>query len=194
MTIAVRETAYSPNDLLSLTDGERFELINGRLVERNMGMESVGIATQIIGLLWLFLRDNPSGHLFNAEASYACFPEDPNHARRPDGSFIRFGRLPREQRPKGHCPIPPDLAIEVVSPNDTAEAVSTKVAEFQSVGVPLIWVVYPASRRVLVHRLRSSPDQRISELTDADTISGEDVLPGFSCAIAEFFRTPSPPT
>lgn len=192
MSITIGEQIYTPDDLLRMPDGERFELVHGKLVERHMGTEAVGFASRIFGLIWMFLLDHPLGHLLMSEAGYACFPDDPNHTRRPDTSFIRFGRLSNEKLPKGHCPIPPDLAIEVVSPNDAAEEVTSKVADFQSVGVPLIWVVYPASRRVLVHRLRSSPHERISELTDADTITGEDVLPGFSCPVAEFFRIPMP--
>jgi Uma2 family endonuclease len=84
------------------------------------------------------------------------------------------------------------LVVEVVSPNDTAEEVSEKVADFQSVGVPLIWVFYPSTRRVLIHRLATDPAGRVSELTETDLISGEGVLEGFSCDVAEFFRLPTP--
>jgi len=193
MTTVAHERIYTPDDLLRLPDGDQFELVHGRLVERDMGLEAVAITAQILGLLWLFLRDNRIGHLFRSEASYACFPDDPNHARRPDVSVICFGRLAGERLPRGHCPIAPDLAVEVVSPNDAAEEISTKISELQAVGVRLIWVVYPTTRRVLVHRLRPSPEARIAELTEADTIGGEDVLPGFSCAVAEFFRGCIPP-
>jgi Uma2 family endonuclease len=194
MTLVLEEAIHTPDDLLRMPDGDRYELVHGKLVEREMGTKSNWLATQITGLIWAFLRGKLQGYVFNAETSYACFHDEPNHMRRPDVSFIRFGRLPGEKLPEGHCPIPPDLAVEVVSPHDAAEDVSAKVAEFQSVGVPLIWVVYPGTRRVIVHRLPSNPAGRISELTETDTIQGEDVLPGFSCSVAEFFRIPSPQT
>ena len=63
-----------------------------------------------------------------------------------------------------------------------------KVAEYRAAGVPLVWVVWPQSRTVMVYRPLSSPLGRTSLLTDGDAISGEDVLPGFSCAVKEFFE------
>jgi len=48
-------------------------------------------------------------------------------------------------------------------------------------------VVYPPVRKVRIHRPPSSPRGGVSELTDAETISGEEVLPGFSSSVAEFF-------
>jgi Uma2 family endonuclease len=77
--------------------------------------------------------------------------------------------------------------VEVVSPGDEAYHLDEKVAEYLAAGVPLVWVVWPESRTVLVYRQPSSPLGTASRLTAADTISGEDVLPGFSCGVKEFF-------
>ena len=51
---------------------------------------------------------------------YQCFPHDPGLVRKPDVSFVRYGRFPGGVLPEGWAKIPPDLAVEVVSPNDTA--------------------------------------------------------------------------
>lgn len=187
-----RPSIQTADDLLTLADADRYELLHGKLVEREMGAEANWVAMQILFLLRLFLEKRPLGYIFGSEASYACFPNDPRHAPRPDVSFVRFGRLADEKLPKGFFKIPPDLVVEVVSPNDVAEDISEKVADFQSVGVPLIWVVYPGTRRVLIHRLADNPLGRASELTESDTISGEHVLPGFECPVSEFFRLPRP--
>ena len=187
-----RPTIQSADDLLTLPDAGRYELLHGRLVEKDMGAEANWVAARILFLLCLFLDSHPRGYVVGSDASYACFADDPLHAPRPDVSFIRFGRLAEEKLPKGHFKIAPDLVVEVVSPNDGAEEVSEKVADFQSVGVPLIWVVHPGTRRVLIHRLAGDPLGRASELTEADTITGENILPGFSSPVSEFFRLPRP--
>ena len=181
------QKVFTPEDLLAMPDAVSYELVDGNLVERNMGMESSEIAARILGLLSAFLRGHPGGHVFGADAGYQCFRDAPRMVRKPDLSFIRAGRLAGEKSPKGHCMIPPDLAVEVVSPNDFADEVEEKVAEYLGAGVPLVWVVYPPTQTVRVHRPRSSPLGSVSDLADADSITGEDVLPGFSCPVREFF-------
>ncbi|HWE97492.1 MAG TPA: Uma2 family endonuclease [Tepidisphaeraceae bacterium] len=185
LTIAAPVT---PQDLLHLPDAVRFELVDGKLVERKMGMESSEIAARIVGLLMLFLRDHAVGRLYGADASYQCFVGSPDKVRKPDVSFIRSGRLPGDRSPKGHCPIPPDLAVEVISPGDLAYEVEEKVAEYLAAGVPLVWVVTPPTRRVRVYRTQPQPRGSVIELALGDAISGEDVLPGFSCPVAHFFE------
>ena len=151
-----------------------------------MGMESSEIAVRIIALISFFMRTHPVGHLFGSDASYRCFT-DVNRIRRADVSFIRSGRLSGERAPKGHCPIAPDLAIEVVSPGDLYYEVEDKVQEYLAAGVLLVWVVNPPTKTVHVYRPRSSHLGATSVVTASDTISGEDVLPGFSCPVSEIF-------
>ena len=134
MTTLVAERKYTADELLALPDADRYELLHGRLVERDMGTKSSWLATQVTIAIGPFLQDHPLGYLLDAQTSYACFPDDPGHAPRPDVSFIRFGRLPNEEVPEGNCRIPPDLMVEVVSPNDNAEELSDKIVEFQAVG------------------------------------------------------------
>lgn len=188
MTTIPTAAAITPEDLLALPDGVRFELVDGRLVERHMGMESSWIAARIIALLSGFTAGRRLGLLFGADAGYQCFPDDPSRVRKPDVSFIRAGRLPGDRPPAGHCPVPPDLAVEVISPNDLAYEVEEKVAEYLAAGVPRVWVVHPPTRTVRIHRPRSSPLGPVAGLTDADTITGEDIVPGFTCPVKEFFE------
>jgi len=193
MTTTIEDRSYTADEFLSLPDADRFELLHGKLVERNVGFEADWIAARVLFLIEFFLQQRPLGYAVGAQATYACFPDDPRHAPRPDVSFVRFGRFPDDKLPKGYSRIRPDLVVEVVSPNDSADELSEKIADFQSVGVPLIWVVYPSTRRVLIHRLPTDPAGRVSELAESDTLSGESVLPGFSCPVAEIFRIPTPP-
>lgn len=177
----------TPEEFLIMPDAVNYELVDGNLVERNMGMESSKIAARILVLLGIFMENCNLGHLFTTDASYQCFPDDPSKVRRPDVSFIQFGRLPGERVPRGHCRIAPDLAVEVISPGDLADDVEEKVAQYIRAGIRLIWIVYPSTRTVRVHRPRSSPLGPVSELSEGEAIEGEDVVPGFSCPIAKFF-------
>ncbi|HZK80165.1 MAG TPA: Uma2 family endonuclease [Humisphaera sp.] len=180
--------SLTPEELLSLPDAVGFELVDGKLVERHMGMESSAIAGNIYLSLGNFVKEHRLGHTFPADASYHCFPDGPIDVRKPDVSFIRIGRLPGERIPKGHCPIPPDLAVEVVSPNDSAYELEEKIEQYLSVNIPLIWVVYPPSRIVRIFRPGASPLGDSFALKAGDTITGEGVIPGFSCPVAAFFE------
>ena len=188
MATATSRPPVTPEALLSLPDAVRYELVDGNLVRRNMGSESSLIALQIAYILGTFLRIYRLGLLFGSDSSYQCFADAPKKVRRADVGFVRFDRLPGGKAPKSHCRVAPDLAIEVVSPNDTAEEVDEKVVEWLDAGVLLVWVVSPGTRKVRVHRPRPAALGPISLLTEDETIGGEDVLPGFSCLVREFFE------
>ena len=92
------------------------------------------------------------GWVAGADASYQCFPAAARQVRKPDASFIRIDRLPAGEEPEGHCPIAPDLAVEVVSPNDLYSEVEEKVDDYLAAGVRLVWVIDPPTRTAHVHR------------------------------------------
>jgi Uma2 family endonuclease len=188
MTVVNPTNFYTPEDLLRLEDAVRYELVDGKLVERNMGMESSKVAGTILAMIWAFARPRKLGHMFNAENSYQCFRDDSSKVRKPDVSFIRTGRLTDEKVPKGHCPIPPDLAVEVVSPNDLFYDVEEKVQEYLTAGVPLVWLVNPDTRSVHIYRPASSERGNVSLLGPGDTLTGEEILPGFTCNVADLFE------
>jgi Uma2 family endonuclease len=101
--------------------------------------------------------------------------------RKPDVSVVLRQRFPNEEIPSGDIAIFPDLAVEVVSPNDMYEEVERKVNEYLGAGVRIVWVVSPEAQTVLVRR----PNKACTALDVTDTLSGEDVLPGFACPVAE---------
>lgn len=187
LTEASLTKIYTPDELAIMPDGESFELVDGHLVERKMGNESSLIGGRIYGLLFVFLSAHRLGKLFPADAGFQCFADDRDRVRKPDVSFIRAGRLPGDRPAKGFDRIAPDLVVEVVSPGDTAEEVREKVQEYLVAGVRLVWVVYPSTRTVAVHRPRSSTAGSASDLSGDDVITGEEVLPGFTCPVREFF-------
>jgi Uma2 family endonuclease len=190
MSTAVTTTVrLTPEDLLAMPDEKSYELVGGQLVERKMGLESSWVGGRLLARLDRFCEEHGLGWVFNADNGYDCFPHDPGLVRRPDVSFIRFGRLPGEVLPKGWAKIPPDLAVEVISPNDTAYELDEKLEDYRKAGVPLVWVINPKSRTVRVHRR----DGSIGTLHEEGELSGEDVVLGFHCPLREIFPPHAPP-
>jgi Uma2 family endonuclease len=173
----------TPEQLLEMEDGPRFELIDGKLVERHMGALSSFVASNAIRIVGQYAYQQDLGRVFATDCGYQIFPDKPNQVRYPDSSFIAKGRLPEDKIPGGHVRIPPDLAVEAVSPNDTAEEVETKRIAFLRAGVRLVWVIYPKNRTVHVYRKGGGS----AALNEGDELSGEDVLPGFVCKVGDLF-------
>jgi Uma2 family endonuclease len=189
MSIAVEtKTRYTPEDLLAMPDSKSYELVDGQLLERKTGAQSSWVGGQLYSQLERFCKEYGTGWAFPADSGYQCFRHEPGRVRKPDASFIRYGRLPGEVLPVGWMKIPPDLAVEVLSPGDTAYEIDEKVADYQKAGVPLIWVVNPNSRTVTAHR----GDGSVAILREDDELSGEDVIPGFRCPVREILPPREP--
>jgi len=172
---------YTPEDLLNLPDSKNYELVGGQLVERKMGSESSWVGGELQGLLRQFCKAQRIGWVFPADNGYQCFPHAPSLVRRPDVSFVRLGRFPGGALPKGWSRIPPDLAVEVLSPNDTTYELNVKLEDYRKAGVPLIWVIDPNSRVAMVHR----GDGSVSHWSEDQEFPGDDVIPGFRCKLRE---------
>jgi Uma2 family endonuclease len=178
--ISPRRLTAEEFDRKASTEG--YELIGGRMMRKAMGARASWIQGGILTLLRMWATAGGRGWVFESECSYACFPDKPNQVRKPDVSFIRQGRLPGERLPEGSITIPPDLVVEVVSPQEKASLLADKIADFESVHVPIIWIVYPNRRIVQVR----TPDG-IRELTANDLLTGDPVAPGFSVRVGDLF-------
>jgi Uma2 family endonuclease len=188
MNATVTQARYTPEDLLTMPEGERYELVNGELVERNVSTIASYVGGLIYRLLCNFCLEKRVGWVFPDGISFQCFPFDPDLVRKPDVAFIRLNRLTADQAAeKGHCHVTPDLAVEVLSPGDTAYQVDEKVRDFIRAGTRLFWVVNPQVRTLEIHRA-SGPG---SILGENDEVTGEDVMPGFRCRVGEFFILPT---
>ena len=181
MTIANPPTRITPDDLLQLENEGLFELVGGQLVEKKMGLLA-NATTMLIGYhLMGFIRRSNAGVLAS-EQSIQCFPQDPDLIRRPDICFIETERA-RSLPDEGHVRIAPDLAIEVTSPNDTIDEFEEKLADYRSAGIKLVWEVNPRFRFVQIHR----PNRSVERPEEGDTLTGEQVLPGFSIPVKDLF-------
>lgn len=103
------------------------------------------------------------------------------NVRCPDVSFVARGRFDGEKVPEGFSPAPPDLAVEVLSPDDRSRYLLDKVGEYLDAGVRLVWVVDPRARPASVYRSLTA----VRTLKEDDDLDGEDVLPGFRCRLSD---------
>ena len=141
-----------------------------------------GISARLIRYLGPFVDDNNSGYTLDSSALYNF--HDNQSKRQPDVSFISLERLP--ELPDEELTIAPDLAVEVVSKNDTVYEVESKVKQYQQAGVKLIWIIHPASQTVDVYHLASGlkPQSFIGD----EELDGEEVVQGFKLAVKKLFK------
>lgn len=181
MATAIAER-ITPEEFLRLPDGELYELVDGELVERNMGGTDIWVAGEVYARLRVFAQTS-GGWAFGTGLGYRCFGDDADRVRLPDASYVSAGRFPGGELPEGLVTIAPDLAVEVVSPGEVYFEVEAKVAEYLEAGVRMVWVVNPQQRNVRVFAAGHRPQQLGAE----DTLEGGEVLPGFSLRIADLF-------
>jgi Uma2 family endonuclease len=164
------------------SDGSRYELLEGELVEMTpAGGKHGACCAALCSALRQYVKQHGAGHV--ASNDTGVFTEkDPDTVLAPDLAYWSRDRLP--EMPEGFVEIPPDLAVEVVSPGDSQSYVHRKVLHYLDHSVSLVWVVDPKTRTLTVYRSRHDA----SILGEAEEITGGDVLPGFSCRIAEFFE------
>lgn len=174
----------TPEQLLSLPDSKGLEIVAGKIVEKRMRYESSELAARLTVILGTFLLQHRLGRITSTDAGFQCFPNDETKTRKPDLAIVLDARLPRSQRVGAYCKVAPDLAIEVLSPNDEAEEIGDRVEDFLSAGTSLLWIVDEFMRQVIVYSASAPP--RIFTLQDE--ITAEPVLPGFRCLVSEIFE------
>lgn len=172
-----------PDEMLLYPEFDRSELIDGIPVEKAVSNRSEAVATELVVRLSNHCKAHQLGRVFGSNTGFRCFPHRPKLVRKPDVSVVRAGRFPNDQPPDGWYTLAPDLAVEVHSPTDRAEEVEERVADYRAAGVKLVWLVSTQWRTVLVRRL----DGTAAEVGPAGELGGEDVLPGFSCTVADLF-------
>ena len=171
-------------DLLRLySKGIRGELIMGVLYETMAtGGEHGEIAANLTIALGVFVKPRRLGRLATSDSG-VLLERNPDTVREPDIAFFSTETLPQDVRVRGYYDRPPDLIVEIASPNDSRREVNAKVQMWLSYGVRLVWAVYPATRTVESHPQRGAP----TLLTDIDTLDGGEVLPGFTCKLSDIF-------
>ena len=160
-------------------DFEGYEYVKGELVSMAPpSMEHGEISINVIRHLDSHVHAHQLGRLYTAETTFQL--ED--RFVKPDVAFVSTARLP-ENRRKG-SPIPPDLAIEIVSPTDKHYDVTEKALAYLKAGTRLVWVIEPVAKTVMVYRSETD----FTLFTSEDTLTGEEVVEGFTCPVAQLFE------
>jgi Uma2 family endonuclease len=165
-------------------DAYRVELVRGRIVREPPPAEAHGWLSSELGwAIRSFAREHDLG-IVVTNTSFLLHV-DPPTVRLPDAAFIAKESLPAGGLSlKKFWRVAPHLAVEVLSPSNTALEIQEKVLEYLECGTRLVWVVDPASRCVTVYRSRED----IRLLKEQDVLEGDDVLPGFRLQLAELFE------
>ena len=160
---------------------EGYEYVQGELIQ----MPATSVEHGLIGAniflhLGPYVQAHKLGAVFFAETGFRVG----DRVLKPDIAFLSTERIPAERRKAS--PVPPDLAVEVVSPTDVFDRVEEKAFAYLEAGTRMVWIIAPRSKAVMVYRSESD----IKLLTCNDTLSGEDVVAGFSCEVAKLFESP----
>lgn len=169
-------------DLLKVPSDVRGELIDGVLIE--MSPPGNVHARVVARAMRLLLRAEDQGLGLAFDEGGFLLRRSPDTVRAPDAYFFRPDRVPAAGPPEGFWDSPPDLLVEVVSPHDTPLEIQNKLREWIEFGVRMVWIVYPHDKAV--HVVRSLLER--FTLTARNALDGGDVLPGFSCSVAELFE------
>ncbi|MDE0231296.1 MAG: Uma2 family endonuclease [Caldilineaceae bacterium] len=183
MTVTT-ENLLTADDLLRLYSQDvRGELLRGVLHETQpTGIRHGKTVVNLIVLLAGYVEPRQMGTILASDVGF-LLEKEPDTVREPDVALISAQRLPLDQDVPGFFEGPPDLAVEIASPSDSPRQLFDKARMWISFGVPLVWTVDPAARTLDVHK----PNQPLIRLSADDTLDGGQVLPGFTCTVADLF-------
>ena len=172
-------------DIASRTDA-RLELVDGVVIELSPPGPQHGLLDSWLGArLRVFVEDHGLGQVF-ANTGF-LLGSDPPLVRAPDQAFVTTARIAANPMPeRGYWAVAPDLAVEVVSPDDTAGDIAGKVEDYLSAGVRLIWIVYPKKQSVHVY----APGAPVEIVAHEGTLNGRDVVPGFELLLSRMWGSP----
>ena len=178
ISLAPLETDMTLEEFLE-SDLERYEYVKGELIPMPPTSGEHGdISSNVQWYLYSHVRANQLGRVYTSDTGFLIG----DRMLMPDVAFVALARLPDDRRKA--FSISPDLAIEIVSPTDIQYRVIEKVFVYLDAGTRLVWVIEPVGKTVTVYRSKTD----IRMLTYEDTLTGEDVVEGFSCEVAQLFE------
>jgi Uma2 family endonuclease len=172
-------------ELLAMGDMGPCELIDGRIVMMEAtGGEHGEVEGNFYEAIKDFARSHQAGRVQVGEVGI-YIRRNPDRVRAADVLFISLERYAQLQNKRGFLDVAPELVVEILSPDDTMIGMNQKLRDYFSIGVKLVWLVDPEARSVFAYH--SLTDVR--EFTVTDTLTGDEVLPGFAVPVATLFET-----
>ncbi|MBC8099767.1 MAG: Uma2 family endonuclease [Armatimonadetes bacterium] len=157
-----------------------FELYDGEIIEKTPSFEPSEIAITIGAFIKFYLLQNPIGRLSGADGTYKM---SDTRSYIPDVAYISKARMP--DTPKRGVLVPPDLAVEVMSPTDSKRQLRLKAERYIELGTQLVWLVFPDTQQVEVYHDAND----VLTVGIAGLLEGYAVLPGFTLAVSAIFVT-----
>ncbi len=191
----VANTTYSLDDLLEMGSDARVEIINGELIEMTAAGVLHHIVLRNIQLpLDVFVTHDELGFVFPDGVTNLMF-SDPSNLKDsmvPDVSFIRTENIPADFDITKPFLGVPDLAVEIILPNDKAVAIQQKIQTYLAKGTEQVWVVYPERGNQSVHQyIQGSSTVRIYQKPE-EAIDTSDLFPGLNDLTLEMiFKLPA---
>jgi Uma2 family endonuclease len=162
-------------------DKRLYELIDGTLVEKAMGTYESFLATALSSHLFVFTQRHDLGLVGGADGPFRMLAEN---VRYPDVSFVPWSEVPDEQLPTDAIwSVVPALAVEILSPSNTAAEIDRKIAELFELGTKLVWVIDPPTESAAVYTRGKKPKR----VGPGDVLEGGKVLPGFRLPLSDLF-------
>jgi Uma2 family endonuclease len=162
-------------------EDRQYELVDGVLVEKIMGLPESYVAGKILRQIGNFVEDHHLGIVTGEAGTLRLMP---GLVRIPDVAFISFDRLPGGRVPPEAIPdLAPDLAVEVLSEGNTKQEMERKLKDYFFAGVRLVWYVNLKTRTAEVY---TSPDRGVT-ITEEQSLDGDDVLFGFRLPLGSLF-------
>lgn|SRR5574341_11028 len=186
--MAVEQRTMTAQEFMAIAQlpenaSKRLELIEGVIVEMpGSSPENSAIAIRVAYHMTGFVLKGDLGHVTGADGGYALGPRD---VRIPDVAFVSKERVPKLTGSVVEGP--PDLAVEVVSPSESARDVMDKARAYLKAGARLVWAIYPEARVVDVIRLTPDDHLDVETIGVDGVLDGADVLPGFRLAVKDVF-------
>jgi Uma2 family endonuclease len=177
MATTTRRMSTEEDLLRTPEDGRKYELVDGQIRVTPAGFRHGRVAVSLTVALGSHVKEHDLGYVVDSSTGFRL---PGGNVRLPDLAFVAKQRIVGEL-PEGFSSIPPDLAVEVLSPHDNARQVLDKVGEYLAAGVRLVWVIDPAARRATIYRTLSE----VRTIVDGECLEGDDVVPGFRCPLSD---------
>lgn len=184
--------SYTVEEFMALPDdGRRYELIEGKLIDidgegeqdesASHNLQRGRIITRLVVEIAKYLARQEK--IVGEVLTNVAFELAPQTVAIPAVAFVRAEKLAAPASEKAF-PGAPDLAVEVISPNDTWSVIISRVRLYQQYQIGLVWIVDPFDKGVIIFR----PDQPRREVFAEDDLSGEEILPGFTLPVKTLFN------
>ena len=183
--MATRSAVYTAEEVERMGDARgNFELVRGELVAVSPAGGAHGIlALELAVALRSHVRDRRLGRVY-ADGTGFVLARNPETMRGPDVAFVSRERDPALGKHDGFIPCAPDLAVEIVSPDNTLNELFDKAAEYLAAGTTVVWVVDPRERSRAVHVITRGGRETLGA---TDVVRGGELLPGFELNLSELF-------